>query len=303
MVIERILPEHVPRILSDKPIMEHFLRVLLDKPVTLSDWPSEASCSDFSAGPDLCAVTTGGMRICLHVNLFGAEPMMDELMHAAAQYLPDPVCTIVLTAVDLVDLGQSYSRIAPMAVDAPVITEVESAWQIHVLSFATEIVNRNAPPEIQQLLDHMAGKEIQPAPGSLLDRMLHEDFAWSPIADMRSQCKASIYACCTARLKLDADRRSIRSYAQSIAENAFSAVDLSELYAKLTQLAARNLSDTELQLYFHQTGIPAELYRDALDGITWDVAYLHVRFDQALQEEAERRRAAVEEGGESDGSL
>ena len=55
MVIERILPEHVPRILSDKPLMEHFLRVLLDKPVTLSDWPSEASCSDFSAVPDLCA--------------------------------------------------------------------------------------------------------------------------------------------------------------------------------------------------------------------------------------------------------
>ena len=27
MVIERILPEHVPRILSDKPLMEHFLRV------------------------------------------------------------------------------------------------------------------------------------------------------------------------------------------------------------------------------------------------------------------------------------
>ena len=303
MVIERILPEHVPRILSDKPLMEHFLRVLLDGPVTLSDWPSEASCSDFSAGPDLCAVTTGGMRICLHVNLFGAEPMMDELMHAAAQYLPDPVCTIVLTASDPVDLGQSYSRIAPMAVDAPVITEVESAWQIHVLSFAAEIVNRNAPPEIQQLLDHMAGKEIQPAPGSLLDRMLHEDFAWSPIADMRSRCKASIYACCTARLKLGADRRSIRSAAQSISENALSAVDLSELYAKLTQLAARNLSDTELQIYFHQTGIPAELYRDALDGITWDAAYLHVRFDQALQEEAERRRAAVEEGGERDGSL
>ena len=164
-------------------------------------------------------------------------------------------------------------------------------------------MNRNAAPEIQQLLDHMAGKEIQPAPSSLLDRMLHEDFAWSPIADMRSQCKASIYACCTARLKSGADRRSIRSYAQSIAENAFSDVDLSELYAKLTQLAARNLSDTELQIYFHQTGIPAELYRDALDGITWDVAYLHVRFDQALQEEAERRRAAVEEGGEHDGSI
>ena len=228
---------------------------------------------------------------------------MDELMHAAAQYLPNPVCTIVLTASDPVDLGQSYSRIAPMAVDAPVITELESSWQIHILSFAAEIVNRNAAPEIQQLLDHMVGKEIQPAPSSLLDRMLHEDFAWSPIADMRSQCKASICACCTARLKLGADRRSIRSAAQSIAENALSAVDLSELYAKLTQLAARNLSDTELQIYFHQTGIPAELYRDALDGITWDVAYLHVRFDQALQEEAERRRAAVEKGGERDGSV
>ena len=249
MIVERIRPEHIPRIVSNKPIMEHFLRVLLDKPVTLSDWPSEASCCDFSAGPDLCAVTTGGMRICLHVNLFGAEPMMDELMHAAAQYLPDPVCTVVLTASDPIDLGQSYSRIAPMAVDAPVITEVESAWQIHVLSFATEIVNRKAPPEIQQLLDHMAGKEIQPAPGSLLDRMLHEDFAWSPIADMRSNCKASIYACCTARLKSGADRRSIRSAAQSISENALSAVDLSELYAKLTQLAARNLSDTELHMY------------------------------------------------------
>ena len=45
------------------------------------------------------------------------------------------------------------------------------------------------------------------------------------------------------------------------------------------------------------------MYRDALDGITWDAAYLHVRFEQALQEEAERRRAAVEEGGERDGSV
>lgn len=136
MIAERISPEHIPHILSNKPIMEHFLRVLLDEPVTLSDWPPEASCSEFSASPDLCAVTTGGMRICLHVNLFDAEPMMDELMHAAAQYLLDPVCTVVLTAFDPVELGQAYSRIASMVVGAPVITEVESAWQIHVFSFS-----------------------------------------------------------------------------------------------------------------------------------------------------------------------
>ena len=29
MVTDHILPEHIPRILSDKPILEHFLRVLL----------------------------------------------------------------------------------------------------------------------------------------------------------------------------------------------------------------------------------------------------------------------------------
>ena len=126
MVTDHILPEHIPRILSDKPILEHFLRVLLGKPVTLTDWPSEAAWDDISAGSDLCAITTDDIRICLHVNLFGVEPLVDEVMHTAAQHFPNPVCTIVLTAFDPVDLGQSYSRIAPMVVDAPVITEVQS---------------------------------------------------------------------------------------------------------------------------------------------------------------------------------
>ena len=33
MIVDRIRPEHIPRIVSNKPIMEHFLRVLLDEPV------------------------------------------------------------------------------------------------------------------------------------------------------------------------------------------------------------------------------------------------------------------------------
>ena len=301
MIAEHISLEYLPRILSNKPLLEHFLSVLLDKTVQLPCWPKEMPWDFCYPFADLYVRLRGKMLVSLSANLFDPKHLVDELRLSTG--VSDPTCSIVISDTDIVGLGQSYCRIVPMAVGDSETRLMDSCWQIHMLSFSRSITTHNAPSEIQQLLDHMAGMKIQPEPDSLLDRMLHEDFAWSPIADMRSNCKANIYACCTARLKLDADRRSIRSYAQSIAENAFSAVDLSELYAKLTQLAARNLSDTELQLYFHQTGIPAELYRDALDGITWDVAYLHVRFDQALQEEAERRRAAVEEGGKSDGSV
>ena len=301
MIAEHISLEYLPRILSNKPLLEHFLSALLDKAVQLPCWPKEMPWDFCYPFADLYVRLRGKMLVSLSANLFDPKHLVDELRLSTG--VSDPTCSIVISDIDIVGLGQSYCRIVPMAVGDSETRLTDSCWQIHILSSSRSITTRNAPSEIQQLLDHMAGMKIQPEPDSLLDRMLHEDFAWSPIADMRSNCKANIYACCTARLKLDADRRSIRSYAQSIAENAFSAVDLSELYAKLTQLAARNLSDTELQLYFHQTGIPAELYRDALDGITWDVAYLHVRFDQALQEEAERRRAAVEQGGKSDGSV
>ena len=303
MVTDHILPEHIPRILSDKPILEHFLRVLLGKPVTLTDWPSEAAWDDISAGSDLCAITTDDIRICLHVNLFGVDPLVDEVMHTAAQHFPNPVCTIVLTAFDPVDLGQSYSRIAPMVVDAPVITEMESVWQIHVLSFAKDIVNHNAPPEIQQLLNHMAGKEILPAHGSLLDRMLHEDFAWCPFADMRSRCKSSVYSYCTKQLAQGADRKSIYADAQCVAAHAISNFDLSELYAKLIRLAAHDPSDAEIRMYCDKIGIPAELYHDALAGRPWDVVNLLVWFDQRLQEESQRRRAALGKAGGKDGNM
>ena len=295
MIVERIRPEHIPRIVSNKPIMEHFLRVLLDKPVTLSDWPSEASCSDFSAGPDLCAVTTGGMRICLHVNLFGSETMMDELMHAAAQYFPDPVCTIVLTAFDPVDLGQAYCRIAPMAVDAPVITELESVWQIHVLSFAAEIVNRNAPPEIQQLLDHMAGKEIPPTPGSLLDRMLHEDFVWCWLNGARYSLKGSYsskyeqYAQQYPSSRID---YIMEGYSQEFIKG-YAGIDVyTDMLQNVLGIAQ---SREELFAVCNAARIPEPMIQDAIAGKIWTQDDLLQWYETALAEEAERRRAAESE--------
>ena len=295
MIVERIRPEHIPRIVSNKPIMEHFLRVLLDKPVTLSDWPSEASCSDFSAGPDLCAVTTGGMRICLHVNLFGSETMMDELMHAAAQYFPDPVCTIVLTAFDPVDLGQAYCRIAPMAVDAPVITELESVWQIHVLCFAAEIVNRNAPPEIQQLLDHMAGMKIQPEPDSLLDRMLHEDFVWCWLSGAGYSLKENYshkYEQCAQQYSSGWIDYIMEGYSQEFIKG-YTGIDVyTDMLQNVLGIAQ---SREELFAVCNAARIPEPMIQDAIAGKIWTQDDLLQWYETALAEEAERRRAAESE--------
>lgn len=39
MIAKHIHLEHIPRILSNKPLLEHFLSVLLDKTVQLPCWP------------------------------------------------------------------------------------------------------------------------------------------------------------------------------------------------------------------------------------------------------------------------
>ncbi len=41
MIAKHIHLEHLPRILSNKPLLEHFLSVLLDKTVELPCWPKE----------------------------------------------------------------------------------------------------------------------------------------------------------------------------------------------------------------------------------------------------------------------
>ena len=41
MIAKHIHLEHLPRILSNKPLLEHFLSALLDKTVQLPCWPKE----------------------------------------------------------------------------------------------------------------------------------------------------------------------------------------------------------------------------------------------------------------------
>ena len=103
----------------------------------------------------------------------------------------DPTCSIVISDTDITGLGQSYCRIVPMAVGDSETRLMDSCWQIHILSFSRSITTRNAPSEIQQLLDHMAGMKIQPEPDSLLGRMLHEDFVWCWLSDARYSLKGS----------------------------------------------------------------------------------------------------------------
>lgn len=53
MIAERIHLEHIPRILSNKPLLEHFLGALLDKKVQLPCWPDDTGChcrEDMDAG-------------------------------------------------------------------------------------------------------------------------------------------------------------------------------------------------------------------------------------------------------------
>ena len=56
-------------------------------------------------------------------------------------------------------------------------------------------------------------------------------------------------------------------------------------------------------MYCDKIGIPAELYHDALAGRPWDVVNLLVWFDQRLQEESQRRRAALGKAGGKDGNM
>lgn len=292
MITSRILPEHIPRILSNKSILEGFLSKLLAKPVRLSRWPTEAAWDDTSPAPDLQAVTEDGMYIFLYVDLFGYAPPVEELANTAVQYFPEPTCTVVLTTSDFSDLGQSYNRIAPMVVDAPVITELDCSWQIHILSCSSKIMNRNAPSEIQHLLDHLSGQKITPAAGSLLDRMLREDFFWCLISDVRSRCKSIVCNYCAMRSAQGVDPGTVRSEAQNIAEHVVSSIDLSELYTKLMQFASRNPCEEELRAFCYHIGIPTALYQDTVTGHPWDIVNLLIWYDDARKEEAQRRNSA-----------
>ena len=50
----------------------------------------------------------------------------NEVRHGAALYLLEPVCTVVLTEFDPVDLGHAYIGIGPMSSDALVATELQA---------------------------------------------------------------------------------------------------------------------------------------------------------------------------------
>ena len=79
MIAKHIHPEHIPRILSNKPLLEHFLGVLLDKTVELPCWPKEIPwdfCYQFA---DLFVRFRGKMLVSLSANLFDPKHPVDEL--------------------------------------------------------------------------------------------------------------------------------------------------------------------------------------------------------------------------------
>lgn len=291
MIANQLKLAQLPRILSDKPILEHFLRILLDKPIRLSDWPEETAWDDTSPVPDLQALTIDGTYICLYVNLFGCAPLVSELAYSATKLCTKPVCSIVLTDADPVELGQSYSRIAPMVVDAPVITELDCSWQIHILSCSEDIVNHNAPSGIQQLLDHLAGQNHVPVPGSLLDEMLQVEFAYCWLDAARFDLKkkwrekqdvlVQKYASCWHDFYM-------RNYSQGFLEG-YSNVDIyNNLLKKLIDSAKTR---DELMASCQAAHIPLEMLLDYVTGNVWTQEDVFQWHQQARTKETTHRRS------------
>ena len=293
MIAERIHLEHIPRILSNKPILEHFLSALLDKAVQLPCWPKEMPWNFCYPFADLYVRLGGKMLVSLSANLFDPKHLVDELRLSTGG--SDPTCSIVISDTDIVGLGQSYCRIVPMAVGDSETRLMDSCWQIHILSYSRSITTRNAPSEIQQLLDHMAGMEIQPEPDSLLDRMLHEDFVWCWLNGARYSLKGSYsskyeqYAQQYPSSRID---YIMEGYSQEFIKG-YAGIDVyTDMLQNVLGIAQ---SREELFAVCNAARIPEPMIQDAIAGKIWTQDDLLQWYETALAEEAERRRAAESE--------
>ena len=293
MIAEHISLEYLPRILSNKPLLEHFLSALLDKTVQLPCWPKEMpwdSCYPFA---DLYVRLRGKMLVSLSANLFDPKHLVDELRLSTG--VSDPTCSIVISDTDIVGLGQSYCRIVPMAVGDSETRLMDSCWQIHILSFSRSITTRNAPSEIQQLLDHMAGMKIQPEPDSLLDRMLHEDFVWCWLNGARYSLKGSY----SSKYEQYAQQYSsgwidyiMEGYSQEFIKG-YTEIDIhTGVLQRALDIAQ---SREELFAVCNAARIPEPMIQDAIAGKIWTQDDLLQWYETALAEEAERRRSAESE--------
>ena len=294
MIAEHISLEYLPRILSNKPLLEHFLSALLDKTVQLPCWPKEMPWNFCYPFADLYVRLRGEMLVSLSANLFDPKHPVDELRLSTGGG-SDPTCSIVISDTDITGLGQSYCRIVPMAVGETDTRLMDSCWQIHILSSSRSITTRNAPSEIQQLLDHMAGMKIQPEPDSLLDRMLHEDFVWCWLSGARYSLKGSYsskyeqYAQQYPSSRID---YIMEGYSQEFIKG-YTEIDIhTGVLQRALDIAQ---SREELFAVCNAARIPEPMIQDAIAGKIWTQDDLLQWYETALAEEAERRRAAESE--------
>lgn len=293
MIAEHISLEYLPRILSNKPLLEHFLSALLDKTVQLPCWPKEMPWDFCYPFADLYVRLRGKMLVSLSANLFDPKHLVDELRLSTG--VSDPTCSIVISDTDITGLGQSYCRIVPMAVGDSETRLMDSGWQIHILSFSRSITTRNAPSEIQQLLDHMAGMEIQPAPDSLLNRMLHEDFVWCWLNGARYSLKGSYsskYEQYAQQYPSSRIEYIMDGYSQEFIKG-YAGIDVyTDMLQNVLGIAQ---SREELFAVCKAARIPEPMIQDAIAGKIWTQDDLLQWYETALAEEAERRRAAESE--------
>ena len=293
MIAERIHLEHIPRILSNKPLLEHFLSALLDKAVQLPCWPKEMPWDFCYPFADLYVRLRGKMLVSLSANLFDPKHLVDELRLSTG--VSDPTCSIVISDTDITGLGQSYCRIVPMAVGETDTRLMDSCWQIHILSSSRSITTRNAPSEIQQLLDHMAGMKIQPEPDSLLDRMLHEDFVWCWLNGARYSLKENYshkYEQCAQQYSSGWIDYIMEGYSQEFIKG-YTGIDVyTDMLQNVLGIAQ---SREELFAVCNAARIPEPMIQDAIAGKIWTQDDLLQWYETALAEEAERRRSAESE--------
>ena len=293
MKAKRINLKYIPRILSSKPLLEYFMSILLDEPVQLPCWPKETSWDYIYPFADLFVRSDDGILVSLSANLFDPEHIVDELRLSASD--DAPTCSIAICDRDVVGLGQSYCRIVPMAVGISETKRMDSSWQIHVLAFGQGITKRNAPPEIQQLLDHMAGMETQPAPGSLLSRMLDEDFVWCFLCGARHGLK-SVYHDKYEKLAQEETFWRIDLLIERYSQGYIEGYTKIEEYTKELQhmIATAAKFGEPLSLSWISNDIPDPMVRDVMDGKEWTQDDLLQWYKSELSEEAKRRRAETE---------
>ena len=256
-------------------------------------WPKEMPWDFCYPFADLYVRLRGKMLVSLSANLFDPKHLVDELRLSTG--VSDPTCSIVISDTDIVGLGQSYCRIVPMAVGDSETRLMDSCWQIHILSYSRSITTRNAPSEIQQLLDHMAGMKIQPAPDSLLNRMLHEDFVWCWLNGARYSLKGSYsskYEQYTQQYPSSRIDYIMEGYSQEFIKG-YAGIDVyTDMLQNVLGIAQ---SREELFAVCNAARIPEPMIQDAIAGKIWTQDDLLQWYETALAEEAERRRAAESE--------